>query len=115
MRKGSPSKCCKLPVGEIDKKSCHICVGIERRFGCDFSPVLECVFATHAKFVFARQAGLGSAPRMRNSNIGHLRLLCESILCFVSFVFRLQRGWCTSRAQTLKFLAQSFDSHRIDP
>ena len=53
----------------------------------------------YANLVFSRPAGsrpagFGFGLRIR----GHLRLLRESILCFVSRGFRLLSGWCTSRA-----------------
>ena len=35
-------------------------------------------------------------------------------MCFVPCGFRLQSGWCTSRAQNVKFCAQSFDLHRSE-
>ena len=51
--------------------------------------------------------------------LGHLWLLRELILCFVSCGFRRLSGLCTSRpdsrAQDLKFRAQNFDLHRSDP
>ena len=40
---------------------------------------------------------------------GHLRLLHESILCFVSCGFRLQSGWCTSQVQNLRFRAHFYN------
>ena len=67
---------------------------------------LECVVTTQmaANWVFrAQQVVLG--PR----NSGHIRPLRKSILCFVSCGFRLQRGWCTSQAQNLKFRSQNFE------
>ena len=60
---------------------------------------------------FSRPAGFDLGLR----NSGHLRLLHESISCFVSCVFRLQCGGCKSRAQNLKFRAQNFDVHRSNP
>ena len=60
---------------------------------------------------FSRPAGFDLGLR----NSGHLRLLRESISCFVSCGFRLQCGGCTSRAQDLKLRAQNFDLHCRDP
>ena len=56
---------------------------------------------------------VGFALGLRNG--WQLRLLRESILCFVSCGFRLLSGWCTSRAQNSKFCAQNFQCSFVYP
>ena len=70
--------------------------------------MVECVVTaqmTATRIGVSRPAGFGLD--LRNSE--HLRPLRKSILCFVSFGFRLQR------AQNLTFRGQNVDLHRSDP